>query len=228
MKTLGMIGGTSWFSTVEYYQLINTMVAEELGSQANPELILYSINIEIMRSQDWDRINEKYLEVSKRLQQAGAEGILICANTPHKVYSFVQPQIDIPILHIAKATGAEAQKTGLKKLGLLGNKPTMTMGYIPEVLENDFDIETLIPDNQGSINKSHYFVSKELTRGEFTDKARQFYREQIENLKNRGAEGIILGCTELPILLENEQADIPLLHTTDLHARMAADFILDK
>ena len=226
MKTLGLIGGTSWYSTLEYYKLINEMVAEELGSQANPELIIYSINIEIMRSQDWDRINDKYLEVSKKLEAAGAEGILICANTPHKVYNFVQPKISIPILHIARSTGRAAEDQSLSTLGLLGNRPTMTLGYIPDILKNEYGIKTLIPDNEGSINKSHYFVSKELTRGEFTDRAREFYRDQINKLKDRGAEGIILGCTELPILLENEKADIPLLHTTDLHAKMAADFIL--
>ena len=228
MKTLGMIGGTSWYSTLEYYKLINEMVAEELGSEVNPELIIYSINIEIMRSQDWDRINDKYLEVSKKLEAAGADGILICANTPHKVYSYVQPRIGIPILHIARATGREASHLSLKKLGLLGNRPTMTLGYIPEVLEKEFGIETIIPENEGSINKSHYFVSKELTRGEFTERAREFYRDQIDALQMRGADGIILGCTELPILLENETAGIPLLHTTDLHAKMAADFILEK
>lgn len=226
MKTLGMIGGTSWFSTLEYYKLINELVAEDLGSQANPELIIYSINIEVMRSQDWDRINSKYLEVAKKLEEAGAEGILICANTPHKVYNFVQPKISIPILHIARATGRAAEDQSLTTLGLLGNRPTMTLGYIPDILKSEYGIDTLIPESEGSINKSHYFVSKELTRGEFTDTARAFYREQIGQLKDRGAEGIILGCTELPILLENEQADIPLLSTTDLHARMAADFIL--
>ncbi|MBL7472951.1 aspartate/glutamate racemase family protein [Robertkochia sediminum] len=228
MKTLGLIGGTSWYSTVEYYKLINEMVAAELGSQANPELIIYSINIEIMRSQDWDRINEKYLEVAKRLQAAGAEGILICANTPHKVFKYVQPRIDIPILHIASATGKEAAKHGLKTLGLLGNKPTMTLGYIPEVLEEEFGINTIIPEHGGSIAKSHYFISKELTRGEFTEKAKAFYLEQIRALKERGADGIILGCTELPILLEDVKADIPLLKTTDLHAQMAAEFILGE
>ncbi|WP_224491559.1 aspartate/glutamate racemase family protein [Robertkochia flava] len=226
MKTLGMIGGTSWFSTLEYYKLINEMVAEELGTHSNPELIIYSINIEVMRSQDWERINKKYLDVAKKLEKAGAEGILICANTPHKVYNYVQPKIGIPILHIARATGREAKNRSLKKLGLLGNRPTMTLGYIPEVLQKEFGIETIIPDSEGSINKSHYFVSKELTRGEFTEQARDFYRNQIEALRQRGADGIILGCTELPILLETEKADIPLLHTTELHARMAADFIL--
>lgn len=228
MRTLGLIGGTSWYSTVEYYKLINELVAAELGSQANPELIIYSINIEVMRSQDWDRINEKYLEVSKKLEAAGAEGIVICANTPHKVYNYVQPKVGIPLLHIARATGREAEKYSLKKLGLLGNRPTMTLGYIPEILNTEFGIETIIPESEGSINKSHYFVSKELTRGEFTQKAKDFYLKQIEDLKARGAEGIILGCTELPILLENTEADIPLLHTTDLHAKMAAEFILGK
>ncbi|WP_224485479.1 aspartate/glutamate racemase family protein [Robertkochia aurantiaca] len=228
MKILGLIGGTSWYSTEAYYRLINEKVAERLGAQTNPEMILYSIRIDIMREQDWDVINRKYLEVAQKLENAGAEGILICANTPHKVYDYVQPRITIPILHIARATGKEAQKRSMKTLGLLGNKPTMTGGYIPEILEKEFGLQTLIPEHEATIDKSHYFVGKELTQGKFTDKARSFYSEQIERLRERGADGIILGCTELPLLIDNEQSSLPLLPTTELHAEMAVDFILEE
>jgi aspartate racemase len=225
MRTLGLIGGTSWHSTVAYYKLINEGVGEHIGTRGNPELILYSINIEIMREQDRDKINAKYLEVSKKLIAAGAAAIVICANTPHMVYDFVQPEIEAPILHIADATGREASRLGLKKLGLLGNRPTMTGDFIPGVLKKHYGIETIIPEDH-AVSQSHRFVSVELTRGKFTDAARSFYLQQIEELRRRGADGIILGCTELPLLIRAADVPLPTLATTDLHARMAVDFIM--
>ncbi|MGB5188941.1 aspartate/glutamate racemase family protein [Robiginitalea sp.] len=226
MKTIGLIGGTSWHSTMAYYKMINEGVGAIIGTQGNPELIIYSINIEIMREQNREKINAKYLEVSQKLVAAGAEAIVICANTPHMVYNFVQPKIQIPILHIADATGREAKRLGLKKLALLGNRPTMTGSFIPDVLKEKYGIETLIPEAH-CLSQAHTYVSEELTRGKFTDQARQFFKTQIELLKARGADGVILGCTELPLLLNAGDADIPTLPTTDLHAQMAIDFILD-
>ncbi|MGB5554997.1 MAG: amino acid racemase [Flavobacteriaceae bacterium] len=225
MKTLGMIGGTSWHSTIVYYRLINEIVGDSIGTQANPPLIIHSINIEIMREQNADKINAKYLEVSQKLEQAGAKAIVICANTPHMAYDYVQPKIGIPILHIADATGKEASKMGLKKLGLLGNRPTMTKGFIQAKLAATYGIETSIPDEQ-YLDKCHSYVSKELTQGQFTDHAKDFFIEQMQFLKNKGAEGIILGCTELPMLIDQKDSEMQLLATTKLHAQMAADFIL--
>ena len=225
MKTLGMIGGTSWHSTIEYYKLINKGVGKKIGSQGNPPLIIYSINIELMREQNKEKIDAKYLDVSTKLQEAGAEAIIICANTPHMVYPYVQPKIKIPILHIAEATGNEAKKYGLQSLGLLGNKPTMTGRFIPDVLEEKFSIRTVIPDEK-HLDQAHYYVSKELTQGVFSQEAKDFFLRQMDLLKSKGAEGVILGCTELPILFKGTDYDIPLLSTTELHANMAIDFIL--
>lgn len=227
MRTLGLIGGTSWHSTIEYYRMINEGVGKQIGAQANPELIIYSINIEIMREQNPEKINAKYLDVAERLIEAGAEGILICANTPHMAYNYVQPKIDIPILHIAESTGKAASLKGLKKLGLLGNRPTMTGSFIPEVLANKFGIETIIPEDH-FLSQAHIYVSEELTQGKFTDNARSFFLNQMDLLRARGADGIILGCTELPLLIEAEKVELPTLPTTDLHAQMAIDFILEK
>lgn len=226
MKKIGLIGGTSWHSTIVYYRLINEMVAEKIGSGSNPELLIYSLNIELMREQNKEKINCKYLEVAKILQTAGAEAILICANTPHMTFDFVQPQIDIPILHIADAIGREAQELQLKKLGLLGNRPTMTGDFIPSHLKGNFGIETILPDTQ-YLDRNHHFVSAELTRGVFSKEAKSFFLEQMRLLRAKGAEGIILGCTELPMLIENKDIDMPLIATTQLHARLAANFILD-
>ena len=225
MKTIGLIGGTSWHSTIEYYKLINELTGKEIGTQGNPPLIIHSINIELMREQNKEKINAKYLDVAQKLEQAGAEAIIICANTPHMTYNYVQPKINIPILHIADATGKQARKLGLNKLGLLGNKPTMTGSFIPEVLESNYEIETIIPEVH-CLGQAHQYVSKELTQGLFTDKAKQFFLTQIDLLVKSGAEGIILGCTELPLLINQKEVSIPLLATTDLHAQMAVDFIL--
>ena len=225
MRTIGLIGGTSWHSTIAYYRSINELVGDKIGTQGNPPLIIHSINIEIMREQDKEKINAKYLDVSQKLEQAGAEAIVICANTPHMAYEYVQPKIGIPILHIADATGKEAQRLGLKKLGLLGNRPTMTGKFISDFLKAKYDIETIIPE-ANYIDQAHDYVSKELTQGQFTEKAKQFFLTQIKLLKEQGANGVILGCTELPLLIKETDVDIPLLATTDLHVQTAVDFIL--
>ncbi len=226
MKLIGLIGGTSYHSTIIYYRMINELVAKEIGTQGNPPLLLYSLNIELMRSQDVDKINTEYLKIAQKLETAGAQAIVICANTPHMVYEYVQPKINIPILHIADAIGKEAKRLGLKKLGLLGNKPTMTKGFIPKILKEKYQIHTIIPEAH-CLSQAHTYVSKELTQGVFSDKAKSFFLNQMKLLKKQGAEGIILGCTELPILIKEGDIDLPLLSTTDLHVQMAVDFILE-
>ena len=225
MKLLGLIGGTSYHSTIVYYKMINEMVGQEIGAQGNPPLLLYSMNIELMRSQDVDKINTEYLNIARKLETAGAEAIIICANTPHMVYEYVQPKIDIPILHIADAIGKEAKRHGLNKLGLLGNKPTMTRGFIPKILNDHYHIDTLIPEEH-CLSQAHDYVSKELTQGVFSEKAKNFFLTQMDLLKKRGADGIILGCTELPMLIDQGDYELPLISTTDLHIQMAVDFIL--
>ena len=226
MKTLGMIGGTSWHSTIVYYRLINELVGEKIGTQGNPPMIIYSLNIELMREGDKGKINDAYLEIARKLENAGAQAIVICANTPHLVYPFVSPKINIPILHIADATGKEAIKKGIKRLGLLGNRPTMTGGFLQNLLNIKYGLEVIIPEEK-DIEQTHYYISNELTQGRFTEEAKQFYLERMKELKDRGAEGIILGCTELPMLINEKDFELPMLATTDLHAKMAADFILN-
>ena len=227
MKTLGLIGGTSWHSTVVYYKKINELVANKIGGWENPPMIIYSLNIKLMREQNIPKIKAEYLKIARKLEDAGAEAIIICANTPHMVFEYVQPMIRIPIIHIGDAIGAEARKHNIKKLGLLGNRPTMTGTFIQDRLKKGYDIETIIPDAE-YIDSSHNYISSELTQGKFTDEARKFFKQQMELLKVRGVEGIILGCTELPILLDQKDFDLPLFSTTDLHIQRAVDFILEK
>jgi aspartate racemase len=225
MKTLGLIGGTSWHATEEYYRLINEGFSKENGSLESPKLIIYSINIAVMRAHDKAKILETYTDVSKKLEQAGAEAIVICANTPHLVCDTVREELDIPFLHIADATGREAKRRGLKKLGLLGTKPTMKGRFISGVLEDGYGIEVITPEGE-RFDTTHHYISEELTQGIFSEEAKSFYLKEIEMMKERGADGIILGCTELPILLKDMKAELPLLSTTNLHAQMAVDFIL--
>ncbi|HKK39049.1 MAG TPA: amino acid racemase [Cryomorphaceae bacterium] len=225
MKTLGLIGGTSWHATQEYYRLINEGFCKVNGSLESPKLIIYSINIAVMRANDKDKIIETYTEVSKTLEKAGAEAIVICANTPHLVCDTVQEEINIPFLHIADATGKEAKRLGMNKLGLLGTKPTMKGKFISGVLKDRFNIDVITPEGE-RFDTTHDYISEELTQGIFSKEAGSFYLKEIERMKERGADGIILGCTELPILLKDAKAELPMLATTDLHAQMAVDFIL--
>jgi aspartate racemase len=226
MKRLGLIGGTSYHSSLEYYREINKKVGDEIGNSQNPELLLYSINIEVMRRQDEDEINQTYLKVAQTLEQAGAEALMICANTPHMAVDYVQPKIGIPFLHIADAVAAEAKRKDYHNLLLLGNKPTMTKAFLKDYLVTKYDFEIVIPEEE-DIDTSHYFVSKELTQGKFTKEAKDFYIELISAYENK-VDAVILGCTELPILLKHKQAKLPFLKTTDLHIQAAVDFILSK
>lgn len=225
MQTIGLLGGTSWPSTIFYYRLINELAAKKIGTQANPPLIIYSLNIELIRDQNLDKINHSYLHIARKLEIAGAKALIICGNTPHVVYDFVQPKISIPILHIADAVGKQAVSAGLQQLGLLGNPPTMTGGFIQKRLKEKFKLETLIPDEE-YFNAAHEYVSGELTQGKFTETARSFFIDQMQLLKEKGAQGVILGCTELPLLVEQKDFDLPLIPTTQLHAQLAVDFIL--
>ena len=225
MKTLGLIGGTSWHSTIDYYRYLNEIVEQRLDPPTNPPLLMYSLNVDLLRRDDWDEINQAYLDFSLNLQQAGADAIVICANTPHKVCPFVEPKLNIPFIHIADAIGAEANAQGLNNLGLLGTLPTMEEDFIKSPLVSKFKIQTKVPGERAR-KQMHKVVVEELTRGIFKDETKRFVIDEMEQLKLKGVNGIILGCTELPMLVKQKDFDLPLLDTTYLHANMAVDFIL--
>jgi aspartate racemase len=225
MKTIGLIGGTSYHSTIDYYRMINEGVGNQIGKDKNPTLLLYSMNIEIMRSGDKDKIKSNYLEISKKLIQMGAEAIIICANTPHLVYNYVQPKIDVPIIHIADSIGKYAQANHFKSLGLFGTLPTVRLGFIADYLKEHFSIETVLPEEK-ELEKVHHYISKELTQGEFTDEARNYFLDQMDELAQKGANAMILGCTELPILIQKDMTSHALIDTTGLHVDDAVQFIL--
>ncbi|HLV41952.1 MAG TPA: amino acid racemase [Brumimicrobium sp.] len=227
MKKLGLIGGTSYHSTIDYYRMINEKVGDVIGADQNPELLLYSLNIALMRSGDEEKIKNEYLRISKELISIGAEGILICANTPHMVYDFVQPQIDVPILHIGKAIGDYAVKNNFKNLALLGTKPTVKKKFLEDYLKDNYLLEITLPDEE-NIDKIHHYISKELTQGVFSNEAKSYFLDQMKVLQIKGADAMIMGCTELPMLIKQEETDFQLIDTTGLHVELAVDFILDK
>jgi aspartate racemase len=226
MKTLGLIGGISWHSTIEYYRLINQKVAARLGGLHSAKLFLYSVDFqEVIPGDDaWPRISALFCDVAQRLEHAGAEGLLLCANTAHRLADDVQNQIGIPLIHIAEATGREIEKQKLSKVALLGTRFTMEQTFFRERLSR-MGIEALIPDDSDR-NFIHETIFGELTHGVIKPETRSAYLKIIDKLAERGARGIILGCTEIPLLIKAGDCALPLFDTTEIHATAAVDFML--
>ena len=229
MKALGLIGGTSWHSTVEYYKFINQYVNEHFGDNTNPPLLVFTLNHALMRkyqgTANWEAIANDYIQAANRLQRAGAEALLFCANTPHKIHPEVSHHIEIPILHIADATAQAIHATGVKKVGFLGTRYTMQEPYITNRIAAH-GIEVEAPKTEQVIVELHRIIMEELTYGKLNHASKNYVLQVIQNLINEGAEGIVLGCTEFPILIQEKDLDIPIFNTADIHAKAGADFIL--
>lgn len=230
MKTIGLIGGLSWESTADYYQIINTLVKEELGGLNSAKCLIYSFNMEEMavlqREGKWEQAAKLMADAAKTLETGGAEVILICTNTMHKVAQEVQEAISVPLIHIAQSTARSITTKGLKKVGLLGTKFTMEQDFYKEVLDQ-YGIETIIPEACDR-EDVHSIIFDELCQGKFFPESKERYLEIIRKLLADGAEGIILGCTEIPLLIKDENIDIPLFNTTYLHSKEAVDFSFGK
>jgi aspartate racemase len=230
MKTLGLIGGTTWVSTVDYYSYINKMAAERLGGSASAQMILYSVNFAEIKGWadegDWEAIGARLSAISQKLESIGAEAIVLCANTMHIVADKVQQSIGIPILHIVDAVAKEIEKNNAKKVALLGTGFTMDNDFYQNRLLK-FGIETIVPeaDDRKFIHNS---IFDELGKETFRDETKQKYLEIIDSLNKNGAEGIILGCTEIPLLIKQSDCDIPVFDTTMIHAKYAVDFALSS
>lgn len=220
MKTIGLIGGMSFESSMEYYRIVNEEVKRRLGGLHSANCILYSVDFaEIQRYQvegEWERAGEVLADAAYSLQLAGAELILICTNTMHKVSDVVKQKINIPLLHIADSTSKQIHEFGLKKVGLLGTKYTMEQDFYKSRIQAN-GIETLIPDNEerDRINK---IIFEELCLGKIKDSSRDYYLKVINRLVSEGAQGIILGCTEIGLLVKQENTDVPLFDTAIIHA----------
>lgn len=224
MKTIGLIGGMSWESTTSYYQIINETIKRELGGLHSAKILLYSVDFaEIEHYQavgDWDKSAQVLADIAQRLEQAGADFIVICTNTMHKVAPQIQKKIAIPILHIAQATAQALVDDGIRKVGLLGTKYTMTQDFYKEKLLES-RLEVLIPDQAG-IADVNRIIYDELCLGDIRESSKQTYLTVIDDLKNAGAEAVILGCTEIGLLVKQSDIALPLYDTTVIHAEKAA------
>ncbi|MBI4929763.1 MAG: aspartate/glutamate racemase family protein [Bacteroidetes bacterium] len=228
MKTLGLIGGTSWVSTIDYYRYINQMVNEKLGGVSSAKLFLYSLDMEVLlkfgSANDWKGLAGFLSDVAKKLETAGAEAIVICANTPHIAADIVQQNIKIPLLHIADETAKEIVRHRIKTVGLLGTKITMEHVFFKTRLLR-YGIKTLIPAAETDREFIHTTIFSELGKGIFKEETKKKYMEIISKLQSGGAEGVILGCTEIPMLIKPEDCAIKTFDTTLIHAKAAVDFI---
>ncbi len=224
MKTIGLLGGMSWESTVEYYRVANTTVQEILGGLHSARIVMYSVDFDdlarCMAAHDWDRIEAVLINAAKSLEMAGADFLVIGTNTMHKLAPKISAAISIPILHIADALAEEVKAAGLTRLGLLGTKPTMEMNFYRDKL-TAHGLETLTPpeDDRAEL---HRIIFEELCCGKIEPASKKSALEIIDRLLERGAEGIILGCTELGLLLHPEDTAAPLFDSTLIHARKAA------
>lgn len=224
MKTIGMIGGMSWESTLPYYRLVNETVRENLGGLHSARLVLYSVDFhQIERLQhrgDWDQAGAAMAQAARALHAAGADFLVLCTNTMHKVAGAIEAAAPIPFLHIADPTAAAITAAGLRRVGLLGTRFTMEQDFYRERLRrHGIEVDVPAPDERAEI---HRVIYEELCQGRVLDASRDAYRRIIAGLKQRGAEAVILGCTEISLLIGPGDTDIPLFDTTALHARAAA------
>jgi aspartate racemase len=230
MKTLGLIGGTTWVSTLDYYRIINQQVNERLSGLSSAKLFLYSLNFEEFKPptdpNNWGGVTDTLVDVSKRLEHAGAECIVICANTPHMVADIVEKNISIPLIHIAEATAKEIKNQSMKKIGLLGTRFTMEQSFFRDRLSKQH-VATIIPDANDR-EFIHNSIFNELGKGVFTHETKTQYVRIIDRLIAQGAEGIVLGCTEIPMLIKQEDCAVPIFDTTVIHAKAAVDFALGE
>jgi len=230
MKTIGLIGGMSWESTADYYRILNKEVKARLGEPHSAKIIMHSVDfaeIEKLQSAgDWDKLTKEMINIAQKIEAAKADIILICANTMHQMAPEVQANIKIPLLHIADAAAEKIEAESLKKVGLLGTKYVMEGSFYKKKIEDNYDIEVMIPDSK-SRKDVHRIIYQELVSGIFKNESRLRFIEIIESLKEKGAEGIILGCTEIPLLIKAKDSSLPIFNTTELHAKKAVQFALD-
>jgi aspartate racemase len=229
MRILGLIGGMSWESTAVYYRLINQEVRARLGPLRSAELLLASVDFgpieQMQREGRWDDAAEHLAAVARRLAAGGADCLVLCTNTMHKLADRIEAAARLPLLHIADATGAAAVAAAAGRVGLLATAYTMEQPFLKERLAQRFGLEVLVPDAHGR-RDVHRIIYDELCAGVVRDESRQVYRDIIDSLCARGAQAIVLGCTEIALLIGQDDAPVPVLDTTALHARAAVDFAL--
>ena len=229
MKTIGLLGGMSWESTIPYYRLINEGVKAKLGGLHSASLLMHSVDfheIEVcQRSGEWEKAGEILANAAVGLQNAGAEGIVLCTNTMHKIAGQIEARCDVPFLHIADATGRAIVAEKQRKVALLGTRYTMEQDFYRGRLTEEFAIKTLIP-GEADRERVNQIIFDELCLGTFSDASRDYYVKLIAQLAEQGAEGVIFGCTEIGLLVPQAASPIPVFDTAAIHAADAVNFML--
>lgn len=229
MKTIGLIGGLSWESSAVYYRRINELVRERLGGSHSAKSLMYSVDFaefELLQHQDeWGRLTEQMIDAGMRLKNGGADFIVICTNTMHKMAEAVESHAGIPLLHIADAAADAVKRRGLRKVALLGTKFTMEQEFYTGRLMQKHGIEVIIPE-QPEREVIHSVIYSELVVGKVLESSRSTYTQIIQQLEKRGAEGVILGCTEIPLLIRQRDCSLPLFDTVELHTAAAVEAAL--
>lgn len=231
MKTIGLIGGMSWESSVEYYRIINETTREKLGGLHSAKSLMVSVDfaeIERLQHEDrWEEAAQILLDCAKDLERGGADFILLCTNTMHKVADQITSGINIPFLHIADATAEVIVKAGIRKIGLLGTRFTMEHDFYKDRLIKNYGLEVLVPE-EGEREIVHRVIYDELCLGQVREASRQRYKEIMQSLVDRGAQGIILGCTEIELLIRQGDCTVPLFPTSRIHAVAAVEKALEE
>jgi aspartate racemase len=227
MKKVGLVGGVSWVSTMDYYKFINEGINSQLGGLNFAECIIYSLNFGAVQDKTWPHAYELLLNACESLKRSGIEAIALCANTAHMFADELQESVQLPLIHIGTETALEIRKKSLKKVGLLGTKFTMEMDFYRKSLEK-MELEVLVPQNQDTRDYVQHTVLEELGRGVLNPETKANYITIANELIERGAEGIILGCTEIPLLLTQNDFNIPLFDTTKIHSQAIVDFMLSS
>lgn len=230
MKTIGLIGGMSWESTALYYRLINQDVKRRCGGLHSAPLILHSVDFAeiaaLQHNNDWPSLARELCNIAINLQQAGAQALVICTNTMHKVAADITQVVHIPVIHIGDAILGACKQNGFKKVALLGTAFTMEQPFLKDHLRNG-GLDVLIP-NQPERQIVHRVIYEELCQGRVVEQSKRQYQAIIEQLKQQGAEAVILGCTEIGLLISQDDSVLPVLDTTVLHAKAAVDFIVEE
>ena len=229
MKTIGIIGGLSWESTLVYYKIMNEYAKEKLGGYHSAKIILYSFDFSevhfLQVKKEWEKLADVLIDVAKRLQKSGADFLVIASNTTHMFFNDIKKSISIPVLHIADATAATIKDKGLKRVGLLGTKLTMEKDFYIRRLESKHGIKTIVPGKKDR-DVINNIIFNELVLGRIKESSREKLIAIIESLVKRGAEGIILGCTEIPLLIKQNDVSVPIFNTTSIHAKAAVNYAL--
>jgi aspartate racemase len=229
MKTIGLIGGLSWESSAEYYKLINQSVQQELGGVHSAKIVMHSFDFQDIKNLQhegkWQELTERMIGVAKKLQSAGADILVICSNTMHKMADDIAQAITIPLLHIADPTGEAIKAANIKTVGLLGTAFTMEQEFYRGRLQKKFGLKVITPGDTGRAT-IHAAIYNELVKGIITDTSRDNFKSIIRDLAGQGAQAVILGCTEIMLLVKEADSPVPLFDTTSLHARQAVKMAL--